>query len=194
MVMRQSGDVYINIIPIKVGDILCVRNGKSFIARAITYFMKIYKRKRGISKDFPNYHHSAIVIDVWGVMYIAESVSKGFKIHKFDEAYSEKSWKERIDIITPVTPYTEIEAEMLCKIAVTYSFNITRYDFFNFIWQILLILFGRWMGPKGKKAENRLYCSEAVATIINYVRPDTFRNPSATNPIDVATSKSYRFL
>lgn len=177
-------------VPIKVGDIACIRDGTSIVARGIRHYMKKYKKKLNIN-NIPNYHHNGIIVDVWGRLNIAEAVGKGFKIHPLDEAYGSF---ERIDIITPNKPLTEQEQRDISKKAEFYSLRITRYDYFNFIFQIWLIKTGKWIGPKGQKAENRFYCSEAVATIYNYIRPGTFKLPAATNPIDVAINDNFHWL
>ncbi len=177
-------------VPVKVGDILCVRDGKSFIAKCIQYYMRIYKKKLGYDA-IPNYHHSAIVVDIWGRLNVAEAVGKGFKIHPIEEAYP--NWN-RVDIITPNKPLSDIEKKEISRIAEHYSLKITRYDYFNFLFQIWLIKTGKWIGPRGKKAENRFYCSEAVATIYNKIRPNTFELPAATNPVDVAINENFHWL
>jgi hypothetical protein len=52
----------------------------------------------------------------------------------------------------------------------------------------------KWHGPKEDKAEKRLYCSEAVATWANKVRPDTFEEPWTVNPLDIDINKYYKEL
>lgn len=179
---------------IEVGDILCVRDGHSIVAQGIQFYMKRYKKKNHLDPDIPLYHHSALVIEVWGKLYVAEALSKGWTIQPIDEAYSQKAWAERIEIIRPEISLTSFEKEMLCKLAVQTSFKVTRYDYFNFLFQIWLIETGKWIGPVGKKAENRFYCSEGVATIYNYIRPGTFKNPAATNPLDIALNTNFAFI
>jgi len=178
---------------LQVGDIILVRDGKSFIARGITWWMKIYKKNQRIMM-LATYHHAGTVISDEGVLKIAEAVGKGYQINSIEGAYSTQAWKKRIDVIRPDIPYTEKDKKWLSSKAKEYNQEITRYDFLNFFFQIWLIKTGKWIGPRGKKAENRLYCSEAVATIANYVRPCTFVNPAATNPMDVATNHNYHFV
>ncbi len=180
--------------PVQVGDIICVRDGKSFVPRGIQWFMKVYKKKKKLDPDIPLYHHNGIIIEVWGKFFIAEAVKEGFKIHSMDEAYSEATWENRIDIIRPNMPLSSYEKEILCRIATKFNMKITRYDFLNFFFQIWLIYTGKWIGPRGEKAENRVYCSEAVATIYNYVRAGCFENPAATNPIDVAINPNFHLV
>ena len=176
---------------LKPGDIILVKDGKSFIAKAIMLSLKIYKRKHGITiKD--NFHHAGTIVDLWGVLHVAEANQPGYQIQKLDVAYSEKDWKNRIVAYTPVIPYTPEEQKEINKLAVGYSTPVNRYDFLNFYFQLKLIFSGKWEGTTGPKAEKRFYCSEAVATIANKVRPDTFENPAATNPVDIAINPNFK--
>ena len=177
----------------KPGDVILVRDGTSFISRGITLFMKVYKRKRNITLA-KTYSHAGTIIDLWGTNYIAEANAKGYQIQKVTEAYSEKDWLNRIDIITPIVPYSEQEWKDISKYAVEYSIKINRYDFLNFIFQLWLIYTGKWIGPRGKKAENRFYCSEVVANLANKIRSGTFESPESTNPVDVAINPTYKFI
>lgn len=47
----------------KVGDIILTRDGKSFLAKGIMFFMKVYKKKNKINCPL-NYHHAGLVIDI----------------------------------------------------------------------------------------------------------------------------------
>lgn len=174
-----------------VGDVLLVYDGSSFVAKGIQFFMRKYRRKKKII-TLKNYHHSANVIEIWGYLHIAEAIGKGYAVNKPLKAYSLNSWKTRVHILTPIKPYKESEKRELSEAATGYSLKLTRYDYFNFLFQIWLIMTGKWIGPKGKKAENRFYCSEATATLANIIRPGTFKLPAATNPIDVAINEHYR--
>lgn len=179
---------------LQVGDILNVKKGRSPLAMAISFFMRIYKKKLELDEDMPDYHHSGLIIEVWDHLYVAEAVGKGFKIHPVETAYSPGDWENRVDVTRPNFPLNENEKKRLCRVSVGYSMTITRYDIFNFIFQAILVLTGKWIGPTGKKAQNRVYCSEAVATIYNQVRHDTFRRPEATNPIDVAINENFHAI
>lgn len=114
------------------GDIILVRDGHSFVSRGIMFFMRIYKRKKGINLK-ANYHHAGTIVQSWGVLKVAEAVGKGFKVHRLEEAYSEKEWNERIDVITPDIEYTSEEQQLVSKTAEEYSLKINRYDFMNFL-------------------------------------------------------------
>ena len=177
----------INSSEIQVGDIGLV-DSYSLLARMIKFFMKVYcKLLRLPVRKF--YNHAFLVVDIWGTMYVAEALGKGITVTPWESTWYKGS--SRVKILRPKKELGEQEKKDLSRIAVTYALQPTRYDFLNFILQIILILTGKWIGPKGKKARKRLYCSEAAATWINEVRPGTFKAPEATNPLDIDLNENF---
>lgn len=57
------------------------------------------------------------------------------------------------------------------------------YEYINFLRHAIDIFFGKWKGPKGKKAEKRIYCIEYTAMGINEVIPGSIKKPWRINPI-----------
>ena len=57
------------------------------------------------------------------------------------------------------------------------------YEYINFVRHLIDIFFGKWKGPKGKKAEKRVYCIEYAAMGINEVIPGSIKKPWRINPI-----------
>lgn len=173
---------------IQPGDIILVHSGSSFIARGITLFMKRYIRKHNYTCK--PYHHAATVIQDGERIMIAEANQDGYEIHTPSEAYSNYDWQNRIDVFRPVIGYTGYEKQLISNHAKKYSFEVTRYDFMNFIWWVYYFITGLWIG----KNNDRLYCSEAAAELANRVRIGTFVNPQRTNPVDIAVNGNYRLL
>ena len=174
----------------KAGDIIIVHSGKSFIPKAIQGALRKYK----LWHDKPvkeKVHHTGNIIDVWGQPYVSEAVKNGYRALPLLQAYSKDVWDTRIIVKTPKKPYTNNEQRDISRNAITYCLRITRYDFSNFFYQLVYIFTGKWYGKKGTKATVRLYCSEATATLANGIRPDTFKNPYAVNPVDVAINDKY---
>jgi hypothetical protein len=176
----------------KAGDIILVHSGKSFISRSIAFFMRKYQQQVGVTAKY-DYHHCGTIIDVWGKLHIAEANVKGYQIQTLDEAYTVEQYEENIEVKTPLVPYTQDEQDAISRLAVHYSMDITRYQVSNFLLWIIKMKTNLWIGRKGKKAEQRLYCSEAVATLANYVRPGTFDHPEMINPIDVDINPNYKY-
>lgn len=175
------------------GDILLVYGGRSLLARSIIAFMIIYKRKLGLITR-KNYHHAATIVKVNDELRVGEAVAKGYQVVPLLHAYTPDEWVNRVDIIRSVPEYSRSERKLSSMLAVDYSLEITRYDIFALLYQIKKVIKGYWSGPEGLQAENRFYCSEAAATIANKVRPGTFDDPAATNPIDIAINKNFRYI
>lgn len=183
----------------KPGDIVLVR-GDRFISKAIRFFMERYRRKLKLPRR-KLFNHAAMIIEVWGQLCVAEANEKGIEVTPFDRAYGNRM--NKIKVITPKKAYSKDEQVAISKVAASYAFDPTRYDFPTFVHQIKMItstkveggvITKKWIGPKGEKAEKRLYCTEAVATWANKVRPDTFNEPWTVNPLDVDLNKYYKVI
>lgn len=166
------------------GDTILVRDGKTFVPKGIIMFMRRYKRQNNII-DCPDYHHAGTIIEVDGVLHVAEANIKGYQIQPLLQAYSLNTWNNRIDIFRPNVPYTDAEKKAISIDAINYSLIITRYDFLNFIWWMYFLYTGLWIG----KDNDRLYCSEAASELINRRRPRTFKSSQRTNPVDIAINE-----
>jgi hypothetical protein len=179
------------------GDIILV-GSNSFLSKGIQFFMKAYNKKLGLPEKKEYYSHAALVINVWGQLYVAEALADGINVAPLDKTYA--NTLKHIKVLTPKKAYSNTEKEDISKIASAYALTPTRYDFLNFLYQIDMIKEttkkdgpdAEWDGPTGSKAEHRIYCSELVATCANKVRPDTFKLPAATNPLDIELNRYYK--
>lgn len=177
-----------------VGDIGLYR-APTLLGKAIRDWMNAYR----IALKLPKrtlYNHVFMIVNKEGEIWVAEAKDKGVQVKPFEETYSDKM--NRVKILTPNIPYTDKEKEKLSpKVIEEYSLEPHHYNFSNFIHQTRMILglliFNTkvWGGLKGKKAEKRLYCSEAVATWANKIRPNTFKEPWAINPLDIDLNENY---
>jgi hypothetical protein len=186
-------------IKLKAGDIILYK-GDSWLSKSIRFFMERDRKKRKLPKR-PLFNHAAMVVEYKGQVYVAEANQKGIEVNPFIDAYLKKL--NKIKILSPNKPYTKAEKAKVSDVAIADAFNPTRYDFLNFFHQIKMIastkvkdgkVVKKWKGPKGAKAEKRLYCTEAVATWANDVRPKTFENQFAINPLDIDLSKYYKTI
>lgn len=180
-------------IELKPGDIILYKGTKA-LSKSIQFFMERYRKKLGLEKR-TLFNHAAMVVDLWGQTYVAEANEKGIEVNPFTNVYGSKL--KRIKVLRPKKGYSKAEQELVSKTAIAYSLNPTRYDFFGIWYQIQMIrkqtanAGKEWDGPTGSKAENRLYCTEAVATWANKVRPDTFEKAWSINPLDIDLNKYY---
>ncbi len=179
---------------IKAGDIILFR-GTSWLSRSIQFVMKRYRKRLGLAPRII-YNHAAMIVTYKGEPYVVEANAKGIEASAFDAIYINRL--NKIKIISPKKAYTKVEKSKISDVAINSCFRPTRYDFFNFFYQIDLVLRTKsttnkkWLGPKEGKAEKRLYCTEAVATWANKVRPNTFNKPWSVNPLDVDLNKYYK--
>jgi len=147
---------------IKKGDIILVHS-RNFISRIIQFGMNV-ERWRWLSfKPFWKHvcNHAAICIDT-GI--IAEALSSGVTIHSFDRAYRNIT---NADITVYRPPLSESQLNFIYQKAVKY--RGVRYQFENFIQYIPKILLGIWLGRTYINAEDKLYCTEYVALVLNRI-------------------------
>lgn len=185
---------------VKAGDIILYQ-GNTFLSKGIMFFMKRYMKRLKVA-DRALFSHAALVVEYKGRLVVAEANAKGIEVNDFLATYAKKA--SRIKILTPKKVYSKTEQSKISDVAISYAFDPTRYDFFNFIFQIDMIRSTskkegkkknkRWVGPKGDKATKKLYCSEAVATWANEVRPNTFAKPWTVNPLDIDLNKYYKTI
>jgi len=188
--------IKIDMINLQPGDIILYNTPKKFsIGVAIKFFMRRYAKKLKLVKK-EVYNHSATVIDLYDTIYVGEAIGTGINIRPFELVYGSRL--NRIKVLTPKKAYSKAEKNKISKVVVERVLIPTRYDFLNFWYQIRMIMkttrTGKkeWVGPTGKKASKRLYCTEASATWANLVRPGTFDKPWTVNPLDIDINKYYK--
>lgn len=167
---------------LQAGDIILV-HGSSWLAKAIQFFMNVYRKKKGLPKRFL-YNHVAVVIDIWGELKIAEAERKGIEAYRDAYQYVDE---HNVKVMTWKKPLSDSEKKQFSKLAAHYSFKATKYDFFNFFYQMYYIMTGKWVGKKGKKSENVLYCSEFAAVLMDKVRGSFggIGRTESINPLDI---------
>lgn len=146
---------------LKTGDILhCT--GDRFLSRII--------RKLTGSR----FSHTAVVVECWGNIYIADAQNNGVNPKDFD------SWMQKYKYkFTVSRPQFEFDAKELSKKAFSVS-GVTKYDKWSLLfYQPLYLLTGKWRGKKNEAADDKLYCSEFVAWLYE------FPNWWAMSPEDV---------
>lgn len=172
---------------VEVGDVIFVA-GHGFLAKSIQWFMKIYRKKRGLP-EAKVYNHVATVVNLWGEKYIAESAAKGVQIIPWADDYV-----RRQDCLVKdwVDPFDEIEKREWSELAIKYALKPHKYDKLNFWYNMKSILLGKWTGPTGEKAEKKVYCSEYVAILMDKVSGCFDGKTYDKTPLDVELSKELK--
>ena len=161
------------------GDLLLV-NSKSFLSRAIRFFMNILRKKLKLPKQWIG-SHAGTFIWLNGDLFVAESVKNGFRINLFSRHYA--TMKD-FEIRRPVKPYTKDEEDMIFDKIFKLQEISDTYQFLNFIQWIFYILFG--VNIFGRGGSNITYCYESTMRIRKHVRPSDFPlNPEMTSYFDV---------
>ena len=172
----------------KAGDIVLLA-GTNIYERILQWFMKLARRRKGLSvpKGLVA-NHAGILINVNGRLCMGE-VLNTVKTYPFPEAYY--NYRERMKVLSPKKPYSVKEKEKLSRYVIDDSKLAYKYDVFGLLFQVKYILSGKWVGPVGERADKRLYCTEAVAKWVNKVRPNTFTQQEAVNPLDIELNRYY---
>lgn len=147
-----------NYVP-RVGDIILVRSN-SWLPRAIQFFMRYYRRTRGYKQVTAITNHAACILDLWGVLMVSESTIRGVEATKTASDYIAKH-----KVI--IKRYKGEIPSHFSKVAASYFASPHKYDFLNFLYQMIMVLTGFWIGPKHARADRRLYCSEYIAVIFD---------------------------
>jgi hypothetical protein len=170
----------------QVGDVLFTKSG-SWLSKIIRYFMTIYAKKRNYKVDFiPS--HCAIVVNIWDVLMVAEANASGIEVRYPIFDYLDKNTVRIKRIIN-----RSVDPD-LSKDAIYYVLIPHRYDFLNFLFQIILVLTGHWVGPKGYSSTHRLYCSEYVARILDGCYGIFKGITWDKNPIDIEISEELEIV
>jgi len=130
---------------LRSGDVLhCTSNG--ILGKFIQRFTK------------SRINHTALVIEVWGELFIIDSQKDGTNPRPFKDWVMKYNYKYKIHrpiLFTKRSKYRAVS-----------KWGHTPYDFASlFIWQPIYILTGKWHGHKGLRADNRMYCSEYVSWV-----------------------------
>lgn len=157
----------------KVGDIIAKRHLKGILPKAIQYEMKYYTEKViGVSWLFDWYaNHIMLVVEHKGKLQILDAGKNGSGIKDTLEGYVNDPMCRHY---TFKEPLDELQTAQFNEIAKAYHENVRPYDKFGLLAQAAWIHTGVWIGPKGEKSREKLYCSELAAILIEMVRPGTF--------------------
>lgn len=130
---------------LKSGDVLhCTSNG--WLGKIIKKFTK------------SKINHTALVIEVWGEIFIVDSQKDGTNLRSLDNW--NKMFNYEYKISRPYNFSVDLRNRVVSKI------GATPYDFISLIlWQPIYILTGKWHGHTRKDAEDKMYCSEFVSWV-----------------------------
>lgn len=180
------------------GDVI-MPIGTKFLAKAIQFFQRIYKKRENIkTKLTPNHADRVCIFEgrlsVRGMVPNPEK--KGLmailKTRLYTRPFSSEYGEHKNYIVlTPRIPYTIAENEKSEDFALSLIARDVHYGFWDFFWQTWYSFTGQWKGKKGKAAENELICTEYVAEDENVRRPNSFPEPWHVNPVEIMEFPGY---
>jgi hypothetical protein len=163
------------------GDIIATRSN-SFVSRGIRWFMRKY---RPAVEDFS---HNAVVINIWGNLWVAEALAWGVRLWTIEE--SGYLNKKQVVILRHKAGFTpEMIKDMSIKMA---SLAGVRYQYENLPMWIARILCKINLFKKSN--EKSIYCSELAAIAINEAYPKTFPKPNMVCPADHMMFPMYEII
>lgn len=170
---------------LKTGDILAI-HGKSWLAKRIQYFMRVYAKKKDVDID-RTYNHTMIVIDD----KIQEAIGRGVVRRDLFDGYK-KSDLKRMCVIRYYNDLTETQVDSIKDKAQELLEKNVEYEFVNFLWWIPYIYSNgkiNW-SPRGKKAYKKVFCFELSAIILN-AGINLFKKPSNITTVDLQTDARF---
>jgi hypothetical protein len=164
----QTGDVFFTVGVKKEGT----KFEYEFLSKEIRQFMIEYANKKGIAYDWIA-SHTATLMWINGILYIAESVANGFKIREFDKHYDLES--DSYLIMREKGGYTDAEKIECVRFAMQLQSESVAYNYLNFVAFPLYIklninIFGLF--GSAKKAN---YCYQSTRMIKEHLLPDIWK-------------------
>lgn len=170
---------------LKTGDLICMRYDYSPTGAPIRYFINLRKPKHLRSP----YNHIAMVIMVEGKPYIAEA--KGSGTSKLESAVTRLDGKK----IAVRRPNFAFGPNQFQRIAIEYSARGIKYDFKGtFLEQLVFQLTGYKKNKSGVEGDEKLYCSEYYARVINRMFPERYPDYYMIDPQDLYIDEEYETI
>jgi hypothetical protein len=161
------------------GQFFAVHAEKDTIAEGIQLGEKIQAKRKHTWKGQKLWNHIGCIVEKDGILCVGESLPEGFKIHSWVGSRYQLNDIEYC-LLELYKPFSEKELFAFTKLIL--SIEGVPYDFTGIIDQTDFVTTGDWEGEVGLKAQERMYCSEAIATEINKIRKGIFAFPWLVNP------------
>jgi hypothetical protein len=170
---------------LKTGDLICMRYELSPSALLIRFAINLRKPKELRSP----YNHIAMVVMIEGKPFIAEAIGSGFG--RLTSAKCRLKGK-KVAIRRPDFPLRKSEFN---TVTLDYVYDSPKYDYKGtFVEQAIFQLTGYKKNKSEKEGDEKLYCSEAYARMINVVNPDMYNEYYLVDPQDLYIDIRYTTL
>jgi len=171
--MKKFETLELDVNSIKPGDCILMRYDYMPNAAAIRYFTNLNKPE---NLRCP-FNHVLLGVDVIGYPYMAEA--KGSGTSKLEAATTRLDGKK----IAILRPKFHFPIESFNKIAIEYSAKGIKYDFKGTFWeQFIFQTTGFKRNKSEEEGDEKLYCSEYYARVINRMFPDMYNGENGEIP------------
>lgn len=172
----------VDINQIQTGDrffVIGLRNNHKkidFISRSIMFWMKLLGKQLGINNVWVG-SHAATLIWLNDILYVCESIDKGFVVHEMSVSYDLDT--EDYIIVRNINGYTEDQKKTIVRSALQLSAVSITYNFLIVIQWTLYILSG-FISKKHrlnlffKKTRRINYCYQSTKIIAHNADPEVF--------------------
>lgn len=171
--MKKFETLELDVSKLRTGDLVLMRYGYMPNAIAIRGFINM---KQTPDKRCP-FNHVALVVMVHGKPYIFEAVGGG--TDKPTSALTRLDCKK----IAVRRPEFGFRSEFFEKIATEYSARGTKYDYKGtFVEQAIFQSLGLFATKSEEEGDEKLYCSEYYARVINRLIPEMYNGENGEIP------------
>lgn len=129
------------------------------VIKMLTYKKEYWRNvcRKKSNKTFMASHTARIIRDGYGNISVVEAtIMKGIvpqSLFKWSIDYDD------IDVVITRKEYNLLEKN-IAHDYIKKVWGSTGYDFAGLFYQLYYIAIGKWIGPKGRRAQSRQYCSE----------------------------------
>ena len=171
--MKKFETLELDLNSLKTGDLICMRYELSPSALLIRWATNLRKPKHLRSP----YNHIAMVVMIQGKPFIAEALSSGF-----GRLTSAKARLKGKKIAIRRTTFS-ISKQLFNKHVIDFAYAALKYDFKGtFLEQAIFQLTGYKKNKSEKEGDEKLYCSEAYARMINKQISDMYNGEDGEIP------------
>ncbi len=162
--------------------IFCVHTAIDFCQKGFNISWNT-KRDIGTKKEFWEYFNHMLTIIDPDTLTVGEAIAEGYDIHNIYKKYSEEDINQMI-VIRPYAPFTNAEQQQIITLAEEWDAKGIKYEFTNFLWWMPYIYSKGhiYLGPKGDKVDDKLFCFEAALMLWDEAR-EMFEHPGRETTI-----------
>ncbi len=178
---------------LRPGDIPAIHRPNGFLPKGIRFFMWLWSVIHYHKKPaWSHLRNHTMIIAAKGQRNTAEAIAKGFVLRNFMGHYADKL--EHMVVFRLKDPLEPHEIKRLYAKAREMADSNIEYEVWNFAcWIVYILSNGHWdIFPKDP--EDKVFCFEVSAMLIEAARPGTFEKPYLVNTVDLQNDDRFEEL